>query len=187
MPLEIDNQHNKLAKKIGIKIRPMEIDDIPRVFHMGEDLFEAEKFPSLYRVWDEHEVIELFHGDPEFNLVAELKDEIVGFALGTTITKSRSAWKYGYLVWLGVDKAFQRMGIAEKLFKRFMDLMLKEGVRIILVDTAADNLQSLRFFRKMGFGSPTQHIYLSMNLDSQKNADKKNHVKAPSRNRRHDD
>ena len=186
--MEIDsNKENKLAKRQIVKIRPMEIDDIPRVFHMGEELFDAEKFPSLYRVWDEYEVIEMFHGDSDFSLVAEVKDEIAGFALGTTITKSRSAWKYGYLVWLGVDKAHQRMGIAEKLYKRFVDLMLKEGVRIVLVDTAADNLQSLHFFRKMGFGSPTQHIYLSMNLDSQKNAEKKNHVKVLARNRRHDE
>ncbi|NLI31655.1 MAG: N-acetyltransferase, partial [Deltaproteobacteria bacterium] len=29
----------------------------------------------------------------------------------------------------------------------------------------ADNLPALHFFRKMGFGSPQQHIYLALNLD----------------------
>jgi len=32
------------------------------------------------------------------------------------------------------------------------------------VDTEADNLPALHFFREMGFGNPQQHIYLSLNL-----------------------
>jgi ribosomal protein S18 acetylase RimI-like enzyme len=36
------------------------------------------------------------------------------------------------------------------------------------VDTEADNLQALRFFRKLGFGKPQEHIYLSLNLSGQK-------------------
>jgi ribosomal protein S18 acetylase RimI-like enzyme len=150
----------------NIKIREMDIDDLPEVFHLGEKLFSAEDSPNLYRTWDEYEVVELFNGDSEFCLVADVEDEIVGFALGTTVTKSHSAWKYGYLVWLGVKPSFQRTGVAQRLFSRFRDLMLKEGVRMLLVDTEAENLPALHFFRKLGFGSPQQHIYLSMNLAS---------------------
>jgi hypothetical protein len=43
--------------------------------------------------------------------------------------------------------------------------MLENGVRMLLVDSEADNLPALHFFRKMGFGSPQEHIYLSLNLD----------------------
>jgi len=98
--------------------------------------------------------------------VAELDGKIVGFALGTTIEKSHSAWKYGHLVWLGVDPRLQRHGVAVKLFSQFRDLMLENGVRMLLVDTEADNLPALFFFRKMGFGSPQEHIYLTLNLAS---------------------
>jgi ribosomal protein S18 acetylase RimI-like enzyme len=76
------------CKTSDVKIRPMEIDDLSKVFHLGEKLFEAEKLPNLYRTWDEFEVVELFHGDPEFCLVAEINKRIIGFALGTTIKKS---------------------------------------------------------------------------------------------------
>ncbi len=34
-----------------------------------------------------------------------------------------------------------------------------------VVDSEADNLPALYFFRKMGFGSPQEHIYLALNLD----------------------
>lgn len=158
--------HSLKSKRANVKIRQMEIDDFPTVFHLGERLFDAEKLPNLYRTWDEYEVIELYHGDSEFCLIAEGDNQIIGFALGTTITKSHSAWKYGHLVWLGVDPTFQRSGIAERLFNRFKDLMAKSNVRMLLVDTEAENLPALYFFRKMGFGNPQQHIYLNLNLAS---------------------
>jgi len=161
------------ARKEPVRIRQMDIDDVAQVFHLGECLFEAESMPNLYRTWDEFEVIELFHGDTENCLVAEVQDEIIGFALGTTISKSRSAWKYGHLIWLGVDENYQRYGVAEKLFHRFRTVMLGQGVRMLIVDTEAENLSALRFFRKMGFGSPQQHIYLSLNLAAEQQAKKK--------------
>lgn len=148
-------------------VRQMEIDDLAAVFHLGERLFTAREAPNLYRTWDEYEVVSLFQSDAEFCLVAEEEDRIVGFALGTTVTKSHSAWKYGYLVWLGIDPTYHGQGIASRLFYRFRDLMLANGARILLVDTEADNLPALYFFRKMGFGSPQEHIYLSLNLDPQ--------------------
>jgi len=159
------SEHKK--KRVNVTIRQMEIDDLATVFHLGEKLFTARDVPNLYRTWDDYEVIDLFHSDSEYCLVAETDDQIVGFALGTTLTKSRSAWKYGHLFWLGIDPEYHTQGIASRLFFRFRDLMVAEGVRILLVDTEADNLPALHFFRKMGFGSPQEHIYLSLNLDPQ--------------------
>ena len=151
-------------KRFNIKVREMEIDDLAEVFHLGEQLFKAEQVPNMYRTWDAYEVTELFNADTEYCLVAENDDQMVGFALGTTITKSHSPWKYGHLIWLGVTPEFQRKGVAEKLFRRFKDVMLKEGVRMLIVDTPAENLPALFFFRKLGFGHPRQHIYLTMNI-----------------------
>nr|MBF0221721.1 GNAT family N-acetyltransferase [Desulfobulbaceae bacterium] len=161
---------NDDTKRINIKIREMEIDDLSEVFHLGEDLFKAQNSPNMYRTWDPYEVVGLFHSDTEFCLVAEVGDDIIGFALGTTIEKSHSAWKYGYLIWLGIKPEFQRTGVAEKLFRRFKDLMLKCKVRMLLVDTQSENLPALRFFRKIGFGHPTEHIYLTMNVTAEKQA-----------------
>ncbi len=151
-------------KKPNIKIREMEIDDIAKVFHLGEQLFKADETPTMYRTWDPFEITTLFNSDTEFCLVAEDEDEIVGFALGTIIVKDHSAWKYGYLIWLGVLPQYHRKGVAEKLFNRYKDLMLKNGVRMLMVDTPAENKRGLRFFNKMGFGPPKKHFYLTMNL-----------------------
>jgi len=144
----------------------MEIDDIAPVFHLGEILFKADETPTMYRTWDPFEVATLFNSDTEFCLVAEDEDTLVGFALGTTITKNHSAWKYGYLIWLGVCREYQRGKVAEKLFNRFKDIILKAGGRMLMVDTSAENKQAIRFFNKMGFGVPMPHVYMTMNLDA---------------------
>jgi len=171
--MTVVKNHVTKAKQPSFKVLEMEIDDLAEVFHLGEKLFKARSAPNLYRTWDEFEVTELFNSDTEFCLVAKLEDRIIGFALGTTIEKSHSAWKYGHLVWLGVEPAYQKMGVAERLFYRFKDIMLEEGVRMLLVDTEAENLPALSFFRKMGFGNPQQHIYLSVNLAAQQQILKK--------------
>ena len=115
--MEKDENFNQKKKRINLTIREMQIDDIAKVFHLGEKLFTAQKVPNLYRTWDEYEVVSLFQTDPEFCLVAEADDMIVGFALGLTINKSGSAWKYGHLHWLGVEREYQRQGIAKNFLR----------------------------------------------------------------------
>ena len=162
------NEEEPSKKKSGsLVIRQMEIDDLAHVFHLGEKLFTAREVPNLYRTWDEYEVVNLYQSDPELCLVAVSAEEIVGFILGSTLEKTHSAWKYGHLIWLGTEPEFQRQGIAVKLFRDFQDLMLESGVRMLLTDTEAENLPALHFFRRMGFGQPQQHIYLTLNLSDQ--------------------
>lgn len=146
-------------------IREMVIDDIPGVFHLGEKLFTPETFPNLYRTWDEYGVTHMFQSEPEFCLVATFEDALAGFALGYIIEKPRTAWNYGHLVWLGVDTAYQKKGVAEKLLSYFKKKLEKEGVRIILVDTEASNKPAIKFFKKNGFSNPRKHVYMTLNLD----------------------
>ena len=162
-PAASDQAENGGKKKIDIEIREMCVDDIPDVFHLGEQVFTADKTPTLYRTWDEFEVISMFNEDTEYCLVAALEGQIVGFALGNVVTKKKSAWKYGYLVWLVVSPEYQRTGVASRLFHKFEDKMVEAGVRIFMIDTEADNLPALHFFRDKGFGNPQQHIYMTYN------------------------
>ena len=150
----------------AITVREMEIDDLPQVFHLGEKLFTASTVPNLYHTWDEHEIVQLFDSDREFCIVAETEEKIIGFALGTTVEKAKSAWKYGLLIWLGIDPTFQQHGVGRRLFLRFREIMEEDGVRIIIVETESDNISALKFFTKLGFGKPIPHVYLSLNLSA---------------------
>ena len=97
--------------KDTLRIREMTIDDFSAVFHIGEEVFTAESFQSLYRTWDEYEITTFFNSDSELCLVAEAMGKILGFVLGTTVKKHNSPWKYGYLVWLGVRRDIQQGGV----------------------------------------------------------------------------
>ena len=148
----------------NIEIRLAEIDDLATIFHLGEKVFTSQEVSNLYRTWDEYEVTGLLNSEPDYLLVAEVDDRVVGFAMGTTIEKSRSAWNYGHLLWLGVDPDFARMGAGSLLFDRFWEIMEERGVRMLLVDTQADNDAAIRFFNRKGFENPTNHIYMTLNL-----------------------
>ena len=95
----------------GLKLRPLEVDDLAPVFHLGEKLFTARAVPNLYRTWDEYEVVGLFQSDSDYCFVAEIDDRLAGFTLGTIISKTNSAWKYGHLIWMGVEPSFARQGV----------------------------------------------------------------------------
>lgn len=152
------------AGKETLRIREMTIDDFSEVFHIGEEVFTAESFQSLYRTWDEYEITTLFNSDSELCLVAEAGGDILGFALGTTVTKHNSPWKYGYLVWVGVRSNIQQGGVGSGLFKEIKHRMKEQGVRMMIIDTSADNHPALRFFEKQGFGDVQEHVYMSLNL-----------------------
>jgi ribosomal protein S18 acetylase RimI-like enzyme len=148
----------------SVTIREMSLSDLPEIYALGERLFPADKWPALYRTWDEYELAVHFASDSETCLVAEMDEAVVGFALGTLLEKRGSAWNYGYLLWLGVDEGVARKGIAARLFERMTELFIKLGARMIMVDTDADNEAALSFFRSQGFGQETPHMYLFRNL-----------------------
>jgi len=147
-----------------LRIREMRIDDFPEVFYIGEEIFTAEYSQSLYRTWDEYEITTLFNSDSELCLVAEADGRILGFALGTTVEKRNSPWKYGYLIWLGVREEAQKGQVGERLFHEIKRRMRDHGARMIIIDTSADNGAALSFFQKMGFKDRQEHVFLSLNL-----------------------
>lgn len=148
----------------SVTIRPMRIEHLVQVFQLGERLFTLFESPSLYRTWDEYEVIDLYRNDPAICLVAEQRTHVVGFVLATIIDKRNSPRRYGYLVWFGVNEELRGRGIGRRLFAALRKVMEEQGVRMLLVDTEARNEDALRFFEKCGFSSPQDHVYLSLQL-----------------------
>lgn len=169
---------DRKKSKRAISVRPMSIDDLPSVYHLGAKLFRAGTFPSLYRTWDEFELVGFFASDWDTCFAAvDEEDALVGFVLGTVLEKRRSAWSYGWVVWIGVDPDAARGGVASKLLERVTEAFSELGCRILLADTDPANEKAVRFFEKHGFGNPREHVYLEKNLSSGKKAP----VKKPKR------
>ena len=150
----------------GVSIREMELKDIEPVFSLGTKLFTAEEWPTLYRSWDEYELVDLYESQGEYSLVAESRDKVVGFALGSMMKKPRNPWRYGWLLWLGGTTRYKGRGIAQRLVSRLTERFIEDGARMMLVDTDADNTEALKFFTLAGFGNEIRHVYLSQNLES---------------------
>jgi len=153
---------SKPDEPLPITIRDMDINDLAPVYHLGEMLFTSDLYPFIYRTWDQWEVIGLYNTDPEYCLVAESDEKLAGFVLGTIINKA--PWTYGYILWLGVDPAFQRRGVADSLVDRLVERMIDDGARFMMADTDPENVPAVKFFTRKGFNNVRRHIFLSMNL-----------------------
>lgn len=154
----------KSKRARAFEIREMDIEDLPKVYLLGEQLFTAELWPNLYRTWDEYELVEFFASAQEYCYVAERNGKILGFILGTVIEKRHSAWNYGWVVWLGVSPRAKGQGVGRKLVDKLTDIFIEDGVRILLVDTDAKNTNAIQFFERLGFGSKNHHVYMTQNL-----------------------
>lgn len=156
----------RLRRLPPVEIREMRLRDLAAVFELGGRLFKADRFPTLYRSWDDVELVRLFSSDAETCFVAEAEGKIVGFALGQLMEKPKNAWRYGWLLWLGVAPRFARGGVATRLVNTLIRLFREMEVRIVLVDTDEENVGALEFFRQSGFGQEIRHTYLSLNLEN---------------------
>ena len=158
--------HYRSNTQKNVTIREMELEDLPSVYALGEAVFTADKWPSLYRTWDEYEPVGLFNSDGEFCFVADADGTLAGFALGSLIDKRKSAWSYGYLTWLAVDPTMKRSGIATLLMEEITEAFIRAGARMMIVDTDAENDVAISFFRRHDFRHEDRHVYLSKNLTS---------------------
>lgn len=157
----------RAKKKRSFSITEMTFEDLDDVYRLGTRLFTADKWPTLYRAWDEYEIVNLFASDGEFCLVARRDDgRVIGFAIGALMKKPRSSWRYGWLLWLGVAPRMQGRGVAARLVNRLTTLFIHHGARMMLVDTDVENARAISFFEKFGFADAHQHVYLSKSLIS---------------------
>lgn len=168
------------GKSKGVKVRKVEVDDLSKIYSLGESVFTQERFPNLYSVWSEAEVMELFGSDGDTCFVAETSDAsktFLGFVLGSELERRKgSSWVSGYLTWLCVAPEAQGLGVGRRLVKQFEETMEEIGCRLLLCDTQADNLPAREFFIGMGFRALEEHVYYSktnaLDGDDEKNDEK---------------
>ena len=152
------------ATDTTIEIRQMELADVAPTYGLGQKLFTADRWPTLYRTWDEYEVVSLYANERSNCLVADLDGTVVGFALGSILEKRGEPWTYGYLLWLGVDPQQTRQGLGQQLIEALTVRFIAAGARMMLVDTEADNHAAVALFHRVGFNNEQPHVYLSRNL-----------------------
>ncbi|MGE5303944.1 MAG: N-acetyltransferase family protein [Alphaproteobacteria bacterium] len=157
----------------------MRVDDIPAVYRLGHRLFKTQEASTFYRTWDAYEVTTNFNQDPHLTLVAESRNRIAGFALGTTYENESGGWKYGYLLWIGIRPKWQRSGLGSQLYREMERRMHEEGVRMAFIDTARSNTGAIRFFKHMGYGRPEAEVWMSKLIQKGRKSNKPMSVQPP--------
>lgn len=147
-----------------VKIRDMSINDMPEVYTIGNNVFTKKDYVFLYRTWEAYEITGLYTTDPELCIVAERDNAVIGFAIGSIIEKPKSAWTYGYLIWVGVQKGLQGANVGKKLYQEMERRTRKLGARMMIIDTEGSNVGAIKFFSKMGFKMGSKHVWMTKNL-----------------------
>jgi len=157
----------KKRKKGKIEIRQMFLEDLSKVWNLGEKTFTPSSLQYTYRTWNVEELISLFNSDPELCLVAEDKklNKIVGFALGTVLKRPFSPWTYGYFIWAGVQKRYQKTGVGRRLYRELERRFRDKGARIVMVDVESNNVAGIHFIEKLGFKEAQTYIWYSKNIE----------------------
>ena len=123
------------------KIRIAERADLPKIIELIKRNREPlnEDLEAVFNLKNPNEKCRFF--------VAEENGIIVGFARVHFYRWNRSA----YVINLLVDADYRRRGIGSLLLKTMEEFAGENGARVIMFDTAIDNIPALNLYFKNGF------------------------------------
>jgi len=138
--LEWNRQPNKsYPPPVGIRLRPMTFDDLPRVAEVDAAAFEP--------LW-QNSLSALSRALPQalYASVAEYERDVIGYQLST-------GNRFGaHLARLAVRPEAQKRGIASALISDLMDYVCHDdNLSRVTVNTQSDNSKSLTLYEKIGF------------------------------------
>jgi ribosomal protein S18 acetylase RimI-like enzyme len=137
---------------VPLKIRRYETKDQDAVVKL------AEKHAS----WDTTPTLADFQGfhatDPDFFLVAELDQAIVGFIYGTEsrhvpieVLHNWNTRKAGSIETLVVEVKFRRRGFGTLLLDKLLELFKDRGIDTVTLSVPASEVAAQKLYEKFGF------------------------------------
>jgi ribosomal protein S18 acetylase RimI-like enzyme len=137
-----------------ITVRMLTIDDLQAILDIQEKLKRAGNLNGSERMehLKETATYHIEHGDPLLNLGAELDGKLVGFVLAETgLWEFGSSEKTGWIKVLGVDPAYQGMGVGHKLGDMLMGHFQRKNVKRVRTLVAWYEGDLLSYFKSLGF------------------------------------
>ncbi len=115
-----------------------------------------------YASWDSTPTeadIQGFHSsEPDFFLVAELNQRIVGFVYGresknvpVEVLRKWKATRVGSVEILAVEEKYRRRGIGTQLLKSLFQVFTERGIDTVTLSTPAEEIAAKRLYDKLGF------------------------------------
>ena len=124
-----------------IKVREAAIEDLPLIVALMKQNNEPlnEDLAVFFKAKNPNEEYKLF--------VAEENGKIVGFSRVHFYRWNKSA----YAINLLVESKYRRRGIGTLLLKAMENFAKERGARVLMFDTAIDNIPALNLYFKNGF------------------------------------
>ncbi|MBX5320738.1 MAG: GNAT family N-acetyltransferase [Candidatus Bathyarchaeota archaeon] len=124
-----------------IKVREAAIEDLPVIIVLMKKNSEPlnEDLAVFFTAKNPNEEYKLF--------VAEKNGKIIGFSRVHFYRWNKSA----YAINLLVDSKYRRKGIGTLLLKTMEGFAKEKGARVLMFDTAIDNIPALNLYFKNGF------------------------------------
>ena len=133
------------------RIRKFEARDTAHVLQLAERYTSWDITPTRVD-------IEGFHSaNPEFFLVAEADNKILGFAYGTVSsppTEVLEKWRstrVASVETLAMDEDYRRQGIAKLLLTSLFEKFREKGIDLVTLSVPAVETAAMRLYEKMGF------------------------------------
>lgn len=145
--------------------------DVPQIVRLWEELmdYHRERDPLFTRA---HNGSDLFHRFLEQNidndaacvLVAEAKDEIVGYCQGMLDRHPPALADpdYGQVIDFMVTADHRHAGIGRRMFEALREWFRREGVRRIEVRHSTFNDEASQFWPHMGFQPYLQTLFMEL-------------------------
>lgn len=150
-------------------IRSAVQSDVKSIIELWKEMFDLHKERDSHftRSSDGHEnyeklINESLISDDFHILVAESNKKIIGYCLAN-VAKYPPAFElkeYGAIFDLSVTRDYRRKGLGEKLLQEAYNWFSKKGIKRIEARVATSNEISQGFWRKMGFASYMDILFL---------------------------
>jgi ribosomal protein S18 acetylase RimI-like enzyme len=115
-----------------------------------------------YASWDftptEADIQGFHSSEPDFFLVAELNQKIIGFIYGREsknihgeVLRKWKATRVGSVEVLAVEEKYRRRGIGSQLLKSLFQAFTERGIDTVTLSTPAEEIAAKRLYDKLGF------------------------------------
>ena len=130
-----------------IKIRTMEILDIPEIIKIGKSVEEFRVDSKIKGFWSEKQLRNWIKSEKDSLIVAEKNNKIIGFVMfAHHVPTGKVTWENAW-----IDNDFRGTGLIEKLTRKGIEDLKKKGANYVCGLAKTDNFASIKFLEKNKF------------------------------------
>jgi ribosomal protein S18 acetylase RimI-like enzyme len=132
--------------KFKIKIRKLQVEDLPRVIWILEAITKSKVSPKKKAILQKH-----IQKEGSISLVALVEGEVLGYVISEIMTNSFGMDQGGWIQNLGVYPKYMGQGIGQTLATHLFELYKKRKIVDIYTAARWDSVDLLSFFKSVGF------------------------------------